>query len=283
MSSIPEEEWLRPEFDLEGNPLTDDANSKPDYQSEIEDALLGDEYRLGEVFRLKCDGMDVRSIASELSLSQSQVREHLWTCRVLIERRVVSTSPTSAAKGDRRLRRFLKRNGSVLSEETRSVLEDLADDYRRVSTGEAAIVREDLEVEEKNSQIPRGLAGIYVYTYPHYLKYPVLPEDDDDTSSRTYLKIGLSETDVRDRVQQQSTTSLPEPPIILRIYTSSGGDLPEIEARIHQHLETIDHSRVNRRRRGAGKEWFLTHLPCVDSTAELLGLDTDYSYEDDQS
>ena len=87
MRSIPEKERLGPEFDMEENLLTDDVNSKSDYQSEIEGALLGDEYRLGEVYRLKCAGMDTRSIANKLDLGQGKVRDHLWTCRVLIERR----------------------------------------------------------------------------------------------------------------------------------------------------------------------------------------------------
>ena len=262
--------------------MTDDANSESDYQSQMKSALLGDEHRLGEVFRLKIDGMDTQSIASKLGLTQGSVRDHQWTLRVLIEQKVLTTKPTSAAKGARRVTRFLKWHKERLSGETRAILEELANDYEGVSTGEAAIAREDLEVEETNSRIPQGLAGIYVYTYPHYLRYPVLPMVEDDTNSRTYLKIGLSETDVRERVRQQSTTSLPEPPIILRIYTCPSGDLPGIEARIHQHLEAVDHNQINRRRRGAGKEWFLTHLPCVDSTAELLGLNTDYSFEDDQ-
>ena len=46
---------------------------------------------------------------------------------------------------------------------------------------------------------------------------------------------------------------------------------------MHVHLNAADHNQ--NRKRGAGKEWFLTHLKFIDSTAELLGLVVDYEYE----
>ena len=59
-----------------------------------------------------------------------------------------------------------------------------------------------------------GVRGIYVYTLPHYLRYPVDPSEDEDesTDDRTYLKVGMSGKDIIQRVRQQVNTALPEEP-----------------------------------------------------------------------
>ena len=132
--------------------MTDDATSRSAYRSEIESALLADGNRLGEVFRFKSEGMDAQSPDCGQSAD----------CQFF-----------GSGEGARRTRRFVKRYGGRLSEETRASLEALVDDYERLS-------RDDMAIEESNSRIPRGLAGIYVYTYSRCLKYPILPVDHDD-------------------------------------------------------------------------------------------------------
>lgn len=49
---------------------------------------------------------------------------------------------------------------------------------------------------------------------------------------------------------------------------------------MHDHLNAADHNQ--NRKRGAGKEWFKTHLIFVDSTANLLGLEAGFVYEAQQ-
>ena len=144
---------------------------------------------------------------------------------------------------------------------------------------EEAIVQENEGLEQgEDSELPSGVAGIYVYTLPHYLRYPVVPSDDDYGNPRTYLKVGSSKRDMAARVKQQSTTAIPEPPVIVRMYTCPDRDIVETERTIHRHLDAADHNP--NRRAGAGKEWFLTHLRFVDSTADLLGLPVEYSHPD---
>ena len=60
----------------------------------------------------------------------------------------------------------------------------------------------------------------------------------------------------------------------------AGGDtyLKEVERIIHSHLNAAGHVRNSER--GAGTEWFLTHLKFLDSTAELLGLKTHFAIDD---
>ena len=178
------------------------------------------------------------------------------------------------------LRSFVKRHANNLSLDTRQRLDDLATEHDQIAVDGEAIVRENEGLEQRSgAEVPSGLAGIYVYTFPHYLRYPVVPSDEDDTNSRTYLKIGSSTTDMAARVKGQNTTALPERPIILRMYTCPDGEKIEtVERRIHNHLSAADHNP--NRSPGAGKEWFLTHLRFVDSTADLLGLKLKYSDPD---
>ncbi len=261
---------------------TSDVDSGYDYRTEIEASLDSERVMMGDVFRLKREGADVQSIAAEMKIPERRVRTRLAEIRTLQECRELTDRPTEAARRARRVRGFINRNSGRLSGQAVARLEVLAKDHERISRDEDAIARETRSAEESSTSIPEGVAGIYVYTYPHYLKCPVLPSEDEDAGSRTYLKIGLSKTDVRQRVQQQGTTALPELPVILRIYTCPDGSLSEVETRIHRHLNAVDHSPVNRRGNGVGTEWFLTHLSCVDSTAGLLGLSTEYAYQDDQ-
>ncbi|MCY3839244.1 MAG: GIY-YIG nuclease family protein, partial [Gammaproteobacteria bacterium] len=110
-------------------------------------------------------------------------------------------------------------------------------------------------------------AGIYVYTLPHYLRHPKQPADDPGYSSnKTLLKVGMSDRDVLERVRQQGT-GLPEPPVLLRVFTSKDRPLTEVEATMHKLLGAFDHNP--NRERGAGKEWFLTLLPALDALASV--------------
>ena len=126
-------------------------------------------------------------------------------------------------------------------------------------------------------------SGIYVYSYKHYLDFPVVPTSgDDDSKDRTYLKVGMSARDAFVRVKGQNTTGMPEQPLLLRIYNKDGVDLKDVEKVIHGHLDAADHNQVNRKGSGAGTEWYLTHLELLDSTASLLGLETKFKRQDEQ-
>ena len=68
------------------------------------------------------------------------------------------------------LRSFAKRHANDLSSDTRQRLDELATEHDRIAVDEEAIVRENEGLEQRaGSEVPSGLAGIYVYTFPHYL------------------------------------------------------------------------------------------------------------------
>ena len=261
--------------------MSDDRNPDEIYTEEIEAALLADERRLGEVFRAKKadDTKSAQSIADDLGIGTvGYIYNTLNSIETLILCRVVARSPTYAAQKAGMLRSFGRKHAKALSETTSQKLLALAAEHDNVVKDEEAIVQENEEIKrELESGVQKDVPGIYVYTYPHYMKHPVLEAEDDDTKTRTYLKIGMSETGMLGRIKQQNTTSMPEPPLVLRLYTVPEGDITEIEAKIHRHLSAAEHGRVLMI--GAGKEWFLTHLEFIDSTADLLGLQLHHARE----
>ena len=175
----------------------------------------------------------------------------------------------------------ISRSHGQLSSVTKRRLENLAAEHQRIAEDEKAVAEEAEQIESREQGLSSGTAGIYVYTLPHYMKHPVLDVDGDDESNpRTYLKVGMSRVDAEGRIKQQATTALPEPILTLRRYVFSdaeNADYQKVEHRMHRHLDAADHNQ--NRRRGAGKEWFLTHLTFIDSTADLLGLVTNYENE----
>jgi T5orf172 domain len=113
----------------------------------------------------------------------------------------------------------------------------------------------------------QGTPGIYVYALPHYLNFPV-----DPISGHTLMKVGRSDRDVIQRFRAQvRTTSLPEDPILLRIYVTEGEGSTQQEHQFHNLLEAADHSRSTAR--SGGTEWFMTSLRFLDTVAETIGLE----------
>ena len=249
-------------------------NPEQSYRDEIEAALSADNQRIGDVFRSRGDDTNksAQNIADELGIGTvGSIYSVLNSIETLLQCRRLSGGPTYASQRASMLRSFSKRHAQVLSDTTRQRLLDLASEHDMAARDAEAIAEENAEIEREVEAGTQGAEpGIYVYTYPHYMRFPVVSGDDDDTNPRTYLKVGMSETDMAQRIKAQITTAMPEPPLILRMYSVSGGDIGEIEARLHEHLNAADHNRLHVR--GAGREWFLTHLRFIDSTASLLGL-----------
>jgi hypothetical protein len=110
------------------------------------------------------------------------------------------------------------------------------------------------------------ISGVYVFTLPHYLRYPV-----DTETGNTYLKVGHSQSGVVNRfIEQTRTTALPEDPILLRVYPTENAE--EMETEFHRLLVAGGHLRTTGA--SAGREWFLTNLDYLDEIAGRLGLET---------
>lgn len=242
------------------------------YLNAVREALENDTTRLGEVWQLTNEDKSPAEIAEELRLKTLQfVHKNRRHIQAIIEG-VLPESPTPAKECKDALRGFIRRGQKYLSKETIQILKTRIEECDRRVSNRQDLEEEDAKVERETSQVVEsGIAGIYVYTYPHYYRHPVVQETDD-TDARTYLKVGMSEKDAFKRVMQQKT-GMPEPPMVLQIWvTENDDDLKEIEKEIHNHLRTVGHGGNHSKRR----EWFLTNEQSVASTANLLGLKLHY-------
>ncbi len=153
-----------------------------------------------------------------------------------------------------------------LSPELRQTLIELEDALEVRAADEGAIKRETTAaVESSKAAESSGRPGIYVYTLPHYRRYPVDPD-----TGQTLLKVGHSSTDAHYRAGSQGRlTALPEDPILLRIYAVDASAAAERD--FHEWLRDADHPR-SRTTRG-GSEWFLTSTKFLDRIARSKGLE----------
>ncbi|MGH3894343.1 MAG: GIY-YIG nuclease family protein, partial [Rhodococcus qingshengii] len=169
-------------------------------------------------------------------------------------------SATSIPATASRVRRWLTRTD--LQDSTRRYLEALhAELQLRADDSMAKAVEDERAVQKTQLVESSDTPGIYVYTLPHYLRYPFEPE-----SGRTLLKVGRSERDTFQRVNGQTRiTALPEDPVLLRVYQVDPGTSSEIERDFHSWLDDANHDR-SRSTRG-GTEWFLTSVRFLDRIA----------------
>ena len=258
--------------------LTEEPGAGDAYREEVERALGEDTTRLGDIW--KRPEQDAGTIARELEVPTSGfVFSYRTYIRAIVEG-TLPESPTLARQCASAIRGFVKRN-PIVSPEGRSILQGRADECERRTNDPERRATEEQEYERQSRAVEsEGIRGIYVYTLPHYLRHPIEVSESDETSDRTYLKVGMSESDVIRRFRQQrGRTELPEPPILLRIYVGRDDmDMRAIEKTIHGHLSAADHSRNSER--GAGKEWFLTHRKFLDSTAGILGLNIHFTSDE---
>ena len=258
------------------------------YREEVERALDEDEKQLGKVWRLSREGLNPNEIAEKSGYSKAYVNHCTRMIKALVDSALPNTTTLMARRYGPILRDFVKRHQEEnLSDATVAEIEKRADEWSDECARRANDpIRREEEEQKLESQTSAAekeeVPGIYVYALPHYLRYPIEISENDETDDRTYLKVGMSERDAIKRFRQQrGSTALPEPPILLRIYVGSNGmDIAEVERRIHRHLVHPDHVRNSER--GAGQEWFLTHLKFLDSTAELLGLKTHFAIDDSE-
>ena len=263
------------------NELTQPESGSDTYREEVERALSEDETRLGDVWKLSQKELDAEEITAELNVAYPGYAAVTLICIRAIREGVLPNFQSQLRRCDQVLRGFARRHQDILSPATISLLQERAAECDHRANDPVKRTEEEQKLEHQTSAAEKeAMPGIYVYALPHYLRYPVETSENDETDDRTYLKVGMSENDaIRRFRQQRGSTALPESPILLRIYVGSNGmDIAEVERKIHRHLNAADHVRNSER--GAGTEWFLTHLKFLDSMAELLDLKTHFAIDD---
>lgn len=235
-------------------------------RTEIESILRVDTSRLGDVYRLSEDNLTAAEVAEKVGVATVGFVSNYRAVVAALLDGIVPTSPSMAGQIASRVRSWLRTQD--ISPVTKEYLENLQAKLQLYSEDVGARSSEDDKAREQTrlaeeKQVP----GVYVYTLPHYLRYPFDPE-----SGRTLMKVGRSERDVFRRVAGQGrTTALPEDPILLRVYKVLSGESARVEKDFHSWLDDADHDR-SRTLRG-GTEWFLTSLKFLDRIAKQWDLD----------
>lgn len=252
------------EPDMSPHAVSRDEVKEYDRRTEVERLLADDDTVLGAVWHYRQEGLSPQEMQDrEGTAYASWAYAYIKLIEVLRDG-YIDSSPTPAAASARRIRSWLK-------------TKPLSDELRRELTEQEAVlmaVAEDRQAQEEESERAvrasedaeaAGTPGVYVYTLPHYLRYPFDPD-----TGKTLLKVGHSAVDAYYRADSQGTlTALPEDPILLRIYPADESRKAELE--FHSWLRDADH--VKGRSRRGGREWYVTSTKFLDRIARTLSLE----------
>ena len=249
------------------NPEAGPVQPSDEVRKELQAYLAADSSRVGEVYQLLEEGLAADAIAERLEGGAAGAWQYRRMVSALLDGNL-PIAPTVALAAARRYRTVLKMPD--LSAAARSYLQANLDELDRRASDPARLDEEVQQASKQTQQAEaRNEVGVYVYALPHYIRHPY-----DQASGRTLLKVGRSDSDVIVRFRNQTrTTALPEEPILLRIYRTSGDPAAPAEAAFHRLLDAADHSRTIGK--SAGREWFLTHTRFLDEIARTLSLHID--------
>ena len=249
----------------------------PEVMTEINQALTENSGALGKVARVMAKGVTSPTEMANLGAgANSGHAGNMARIITYIQTGSVPTAPSRAALAARAIGGLLRDN-PVLSGEALKYLQSLKQIAESVEKDDEANAGEQtslLKASEELTQKVEKLGGVYVYTFPTYLKVPAKYDPE-----RFWLKIGQTGRVVEKRVSDQlRSTAMQEDPVILRVYTDPNGeavgsevDYAALEKKFHKLLMSAGHSKTSAR--SGGTEWFATTLEFLDEIAETLSLE----------
>jgi hypothetical protein len=185
---------------------------------------------------------------------------------------LIPESPSIAKQSASAISSLLKQNSDI-SVTTKEYLEKLKTALILKSSDPVALAKDNEELIENSEKLSKEFENIdraiYVYSFPTYLMAG-LPSDPEIT----WLKVGSTSKGVWKRIVEQTRqTSMPEDPILLRIYFKTDMDVNAIESKFHEVLTNVRHERASAKFTKSGTEWFATTLVALDTIAQLLNLE----------
>jgi len=244
----------------------------PKIRAELEMALAVDDKLLGQIFLLTQKGItNAKELAEQSDASnRGVVYNNLAMMKALLDGQM-PTGATVSRHSAYAVGRLLKNNPNF-SGEVKSYLVDLKVQLINNSESLNAVLHDQEQIDSQSEKLDEQASkiqnGIYVYSFPTYLHFGTI--EDEDVS---WFKIGYTKNSVWQRiVEQNRQTSMPEDPKLLRIYHKDEMDIDAIEKKFHSTLDRVGHERSSARRTKAGTEWFATTLDAIDAIAELMDL-----------
>ena len=258
--------------------------------AEIDNALrkeAEEESTIGDAFRiLVLDEIPDDERISDLQKHFGQtspgtavgLRQHLDALRFGIFPQGTSMAGQIAARMKSTMRRH------DFSDSARAVLDRNIDALKKIAADTDALEEEQLsaEVAEQGAEDTlKGRAGVYVFTYPHYMRHPTHQSaESDKMPDRTLLKVGFSDSDILKRVNDETRSAgVPEHRRVLRAYLADRAEVrsaKEIEQQIHALLDSAGHAgpkRGSTEYQMGGNEWFYTSVEFLDAIAKALSLE----------
>lgn len=239
-------------------------------KSEVEAMLQNDELLLGSIFRAMQRGTtNTLELAKEAGASNRGV---VYNYQKMISAILTGELPNSASisrNASRSISRLIK-NSIEISPSTLQYLNGIKIKLEENTQSTSALLHDQEVIEAQSTALGKVAstiqAGIYVYSFPTYLYYGTVENND-----LFWLKLGSTKNSVWQRILEQNRqTSMPEDPILLRIYHQENMDIETAEKLFHTTLSRVGHERSTARRTKAGTEWFATTLDAIDALAELM-------------
>lgn len=170
------------------------------------------------------------------------------------------------------------------STRTREVLERNIAELEGIASDADAFEAEQDKAEIAEHSVEERLrdrTGVYVFTYPHYLRHPTHPSrESEKMPDRTLLKVGFADNGIFDRVNQETSgAGVPEHRRVLRAYLTTQGESQSsrnLERKFHELLDSAGHAgpkRGSTEYQRGGKEWFYSNVDFLDRIAQLLNLE----------
>ncbi len=254
-------------------------NNQSSYKDRVILALESEDTLLAEIWKYEAEHGRGSAKDTQENVRPQKSASFVYSYRPIIDAiidRKVPDTPLTAGRIVKPLKNFVKRHkGGSLDGPTVLILNDTIDSCSEIAENEKLKEREDLAgiastekcIETLKNQ---KISGIYVYTYPHYRRYPV-KEGSENAVERTLFKIGQTSKDIEERIYQQTHTHVPESPILLRMYISDDSKKPsDLESDFH---DIVNAAHPYERGKGVGVEWFLTNLELLDVFAEQKRLE----------
>lgn len=237
---------------------------------EIQEAIARNQGNLGKAFRAQQEGATTaRQLVEQGAAANLGAAGNLQAVlRALVDHKLPKY-PSRAAQTGRSIGGLLRDNPD-LSLDAKNHLLNLRAELDSIINDEIANLQESKEFEKISDALiadVEKLGGVYVYTFPTYLKVPVKTDPE-----RFWFKIGMTQRVVDLRIADQTrATAMPEDPWVLRVYRSSARSNVDIERQFHKMLDAAGHARTEAKR--GGREWFATNLEFLDELAQLLELE----------
>jgi hypothetical protein len=244
---------------------------KPELLAELEQALLANEGRLGEVYRLTKSGVGSNKEIVEAggAANPGAANNLRATIRAILDEKLPK-GPSLALQIGRSIGGLLRDN-PALSEDARTYLEDLRTRLEVLASDPDAIESETRVLEKGSEALERSLEklpGVYIYTLPSFRR--VLQKIDPD---RSWFKVGETTKTAGKRVADIAVrTGLPENPWIARVYRHAELTPRALEKKFHDLLAAAGHNQAPGRH--AGEDWYATNLEFLDAIAAALGCET---------